>query len=129
MTVGQGSYTTDWPGYTGYGFHRPYEYTGAVAGYFGPPEKIYITENVTGPVQTNDWWSSVAWLKYSQKLYSVPMAYLFTDEGLEVTAQNYMIHSHTTAGYWSWTDFIVKGSGLAPEDARLDSTTDWTATT
>ena len=125
ISIGDGSYTTDWPGYTGYGFHRPQEYTAPLPGYFGPPITIYKTSNFTDPVPTNDWWSSVVWLKYSQKLHSIPLSYIFTSEGMEVTGQNYMINSNTVGGYWSWTDFIVKGSGLSPEDARLDAVSDW----
>ena len=28
---------------------------------------IYKTANVTGKMQTNDWWSSTAWLQYSER--------------------------------------------------------------
>ena len=39
-----------------------------------PPETIFRTANVAGPMPTNDWWSSLAWMQYSERLYSHPLA-------------------------------------------------------
>ena len=30
-----------------------------------PPKKIYKTDNLKGPIPTNDWWSSILWEKFS----------------------------------------------------------------
>ena len=35
---------------------------------------IYKTSNVTGKMPTNDWWSSTAWVQYSDKQYPHPLA-------------------------------------------------------
>ncbi len=32
-----------------------------------PPETIVRTRNVVGPMQTTDWWSSLAWERYSSR--------------------------------------------------------------
>ncbi len=39
-----------------------------------PPETIYRTENVKGPTPTNDWCSSLSWMKYSERQYPHPLA-------------------------------------------------------
>ena len=50
----------------------------------GPPETIYRTENAKGPMPTNDWWSSLAWLKYSERQYPHPLAVEAGAGGLRV---------------------------------------------
>src|ERR1700722_17545396 len=57
VQVGAGSYTTALP-----------------AGVKAPPETIYRTENVVGKTPTNKWWSSLAWMKYSERHYPHPLA-------------------------------------------------------
>ena len=47
ITVGKGSYFDTLP-----------------AGAIGPPETIYKTNNLVGPIQTNDWVSSVLFQQY-----------------------------------------------------------------
>ena len=40
---------------------------GLPRGVKGPPPTIYRTEQCQGPMPTNDWWSSVAWLAFSER--------------------------------------------------------------
>ena len=67
VSLGAGSYTTELP-------------KGAKA----PPETIYRTGNVTGKTPTNDWWSSLAWMKYSERQYPHPLAVQAEPAGLRV---------------------------------------------
>ncbi len=39
-----------------------------------PQATIYRTDNVKGKMPTNDWWSSLAWMKYSERHYPHPLA-------------------------------------------------------
>ncbi|MCK4822350.1 hypothetical protein KA005_41690, partial [bacterium] len=145
IPIGSGSYSTEWPDYGGH-FERQNEYTGWVSTGYGPPLTIFKTNNVNQPMPTNDWWSSVAWLRYSSELWSIPMAYKFTAQGLEAMGTFYK--SGTTPWYkprehdyvggfksqelqgdvWvsQWSkDVLISGTGLSPEAARVDSFTDW----
>ncbi len=45
----------------------------------GPPETIYRTERVTGPMPTNRWWSSLAWLPFSERQFPHPLPVRFSD--------------------------------------------------
>src|SRR5687768_7391610 len=45
---------------------------------------IYKTANVTGKIQTNDWWSSTAWLQYSERQYPHPLAVQNQANGLRL---------------------------------------------
>src|SRR5271156_1387565 len=49
-----------------------------------PPETIYRTENVRGPMPTNDWWSSLAWMPYSERHYPHPLAVEAGPGGLRI---------------------------------------------
>src|SRR4051812_31753519 len=48
--------------------------TALPAGAKAPPAEIYRTANAPGPMPTNDWWSSLAWLKFSERMYAHPLA-------------------------------------------------------
>src|SRR5262245_34345563 len=67
VKVGAGSYTTSLP-------------DGAKT----PPENIYRTSNVKGPMPTNDWWSSLAWVPLSDTMYPHPLAIRAVESGLRV---------------------------------------------
>ncbi|HET9396443.1 MAG TPA: hypothetical protein VFO36_10330, partial [Nitrospiraceae bacterium] len=56
VTAGRGSYSTVLP-----------------PGAADIQSTIYKTANV-GKMQTNDWWSSTAWLQYSERQYPHPLA-------------------------------------------------------
>src|SRR6185369_1248882 len=50
----------------------------------GPPAQIYKTADLQGPMPTNDWWSSLAWVQYSDVMYPHPLALKCVDGGLRV---------------------------------------------
>lgn len=49
-----------------------------------PPQVIYETANVRGPMPTGDWWSSLAWLPFSERQYPHPLAVQAEPAGLRV---------------------------------------------
>lgn len=67
VRVGAGSYTTVPP-----------------KGMKEPPAAIFQTESVKGKMPTNDWWSSLAWLKFSERHYPHPLAVEAEKRGLRV---------------------------------------------
>jgi len=48
------------------------------------PDVLYKTGNVTGPMVTNQWWSSLVFTKYSQPLFTHPLMIRCTESGLTV---------------------------------------------
>src|SRR5580704_4889040 len=64
---GAGSYTTRLP-------------PGAKA----PPQTINCTEAITGKMPSNKWWSSLAWMKFSERHYPHPLAVEAEAKGLRV---------------------------------------------
>ena len=94
-----------------------------------------VTKRVTGPVPTNDWWSSLVWKRrpenrYSENLYAHPLAFRARADGLGVgyptqaavapDGRNYHFHYAR--------DLTVGVEGLEAPDARVDGYTDWTVT-
>ncbi|MHC4882782.1 MAG: hypothetical protein ACYTCV_09325, partial [Planctomycetota bacterium] len=37
------------------------------------PETIYRTADITGPMLTSQWWTSLVWKQYSQPLFAHPL--------------------------------------------------------
>jgi len=97
----------------------------------GPPATVYRTENARGPMPTNDWWSSLAWLKYSERQYPHPLAVEAGASGLRVfypganiTANKDAIFGFMPAG--GGDDFILGHSTQDKfPDARVDGFSDW----
>src|SRR4051794_24089204 len=112
VTVGAGSYTTDLP-------------PGAKA----PQSEIFRTAALKGPTPTNDWWSSVAWTKFSDKQYPHPLAVRCESRGLRVYYPGPSITANSQAIFGSMPDQgdLVLGHSAANEfpDARLDGFSDW----
>ena len=67
VTTGEGSYLRGLP-----------------EGAKGPPSTIYKTEEALGPMPSNDWWSSLAWVPLSDVMYAHPLALKAVDGGLRV---------------------------------------------
>ena len=49
-----------------------------------PPETIYRTDDLTEPVPTNDWWSSILWEKFSSNHFPHPLALDYDKQGLRI---------------------------------------------
>ena len=113
VPLGAGSYTTD----------RPH---GAKA----PQETIYRTDNVAGKTPTNDWWSSLAWMKYSERQYPHPLAVQAQPGGLRVFYPGPGITANRDAIFGAMPasgDDLLLGHSAQDEfpDARLDGFSDW----
>ena len=102
------------------------------AGAKEPPAVVYRTDAARGPVPTNDWWSSLAWLPFSDPMYAHPLVLKAEPEGLRV------FHAGTiTAGRngifgampGAKADLVL-GHAAQPRfpDARLDGFSDWFVT-
>lgn len=94
-----------------------------------------ITENISGPVPTNDWWSSLVFQRfannpYSEVMHAHPLAMKAEAEGLGVAYPKDVViidgnpireykHIYTP-------DFTLGVVGLDAPDAKLDAYSDWT---
>ena len=112
--LGLGSYATDLP-----------------RGAKEPQDRIYRTTRCKGPMPTNDWWSSLAWMPYSERQYPHPLAVQACKRGLRVyypgpriTAGRQTIFGSMPAG--TQDDFVLGHSAQADfPDARVDGFSDW----
>jgi endoglucanase Acf2 len=112
VNVGAGSYTDSLP-----------------EGKKGPQATIYKTTDYPGPMQTNDWWSSVAWNPYSEPMYPHPFSVKCVDTGLEVDYPTRVVYpqsyGETDIAYDHVADFTVEASNFSPDDARVNKASDW----
>ena len=95
-----------------------------------PPETIYRTENVKGKMPTNDWWSSLAWLKYSERHYPHPLAVEAGPKGLRLFYPGASITANKGGIFGVMppnTDDLILGHSAQEEfpDARVDAFSDW----
>jgi endoglucanase Acf2 len=57
-------------------------YRGLPDGAKGPPTEPFLAAGVKGPVPTNTWWSSLAWLPLSETMFPHPLSVKATRDGL-----------------------------------------------
>ena len=95
---------------------------------------IYKTANVTGKMPTNDWWSSTAWVQYSDAQYPHPLAVLNQASGLRVYYPGPSItgNSACVCGWLEASnsdDFTIGHTGTSSfPDAKVDGFNDWFVT-
>lgn len=65
------------------------------------PAEIYRTADLTGPMLTGQWWSSLVWQKYSQPLFAHPLSMLCTSNGLAVSYPGANIHGNKSGIFGS----------------------------
>ncbi len=95
-----------------------------------PPAEIFQTENIRGPMPTNDWWSSLAWMPFSEPMYAHPLAFRAVRGGLRVFYPGDHITADGVGIYGSMPgggDDVVLGHSVRAEfpDARVDGFSDW----
>ncbi len=98
------------------------------AGAKGPPRTIYRTDSLRGPVPTGDWWSSLAWIPYSEPMYAHPLVLKAEPGGMRVfhaasiaVAANGIFGAMPGGG----ADLVLGHAGQARfPDARLDGFSD-----
>ncbi len=101
-----------------------------------PQDTIYQTDSVKGKMPTNDWWSSVAWLKFSDKQYPHPLAVEEMPAGLHVyypgrslSAGKDAIFAGMPGGKGVAKDLMLGSSSVNEfEDARVEGFSDWFVT-
>ncbi|WP_416902013.1 glycosyl hydrolase [Micromonospora echinospora] len=124
-TVGRGSYTTD-----------PVGPLPAGCGQMSTNPRQFVTANApTGPVPTNDWWSSLLWKKtncaFSEPLHAHPISFNTLTDGLGFSATSTPVITGTATGvgefkYPYQEDIRVGVAGLAAPNVKVDGWTDWT---
>lgn len=128
--VGKGSYSLEYPpidfdsiGDPGYADQQK-----------EPPNQIYRTDNIDGPMPTNRWWSSLAVDRFSNNHYPHPFSVKHQEDGLNVfydAPHNVVVHENGEAGTWHITgaistDFTIGHSATDSfNDAKVDDYSDW----
>ena len=130
VPVGKGSYTTEFPDIDFDGITDP----GFMDQQGEPPEMIYRSDNVTGPMPTNKWWSSLAVDPFSMNQYPHPFSVRHRAEGFHVfydAPHNFVVHENASAGTWHivgaiGTDFLIQHSNTSNfQHALVDDYNDW----
>src|SRR3990170_7783386 len=99
---------------------------------------IYKTANVTGRMPTNDWWSSTAWMQYSERQYPHPLAVQNQANGLRLFYPGPTITGNS-ACVCGWMPATTDGNGSDDLtighsatanfiDTRVDGFSDWFVT-
>lgn len=99
-----------------------------------PQSKIYRTAELRGPMPTSDWWSSLAWLPFSEPMYAHPLVLKAQPDGLRVwhpskiTANKVGLFGVMPAG--EMADLVLAHSQAKSfPDARVAGFSDWFVTT
>lgn len=111
VRVGQGSYAVQVP-----------------AGQLEPPGRIYRTLKLQGPMPSNRWWSSAAWLPLSENLYAHPLAFRATQQGLGVSYPPLRVTGGANPTFFAnyREDMTVSLDGVHADAALVAGYTDWT---
>lgn len=99
---------------------------------------IYKTSNLTKKMETNDWWSSTAWMQYSERQYPHPLAVQNQPNGLRVYYPGPSITGNS-ACVCGWmpagsdanaNDDLILGHSATSgfSDTRVDDFNDWFVT-
>ncbi|WP_254810832.1 glycosyl hydrolase [Natronosalvus amylolyticus] len=118
VQVGSGSYTTTLPD-----------------GMDEPPESISVTSSVEGPIDSNDWWSSLLWEDFSENLFVHPLYVDASEDGLDVGFPTEWTFSregrldHVTAMMELQTDLTIGHTGGTFDDSQVDGWGDWSVST
>jgi len=97
----------------------------------GPPELVWKTENVKGPLPTNRWWSSLLWTRHSLPQFAHPLAVCAQPSGLRVCYPAVTVAPIGIMGGMpgGGDDLVLGHSGVAEfPDAKLAGWSDWFVT-
>jgi endoglucanase Acf2 len=109
--VGSGSYTTVLP-----------------SGESEPQRTIYTTSDVSGPVQTNEWWSSVLWERYGENLFWHPGFGRPNETGLRIGYPTEWTYPNADAKMVVERDFTLGHTATQFPDTRVSDWSDWSVT-
>ena len=97
----------------------------------GPPVTPFVVEGLTGPVPTNTWWSSLAWLPLSETMFPHPFSVKATKDGLALNYPGAHLgaNKHAIVGMGGH-DLILGHSAVATfTEARVAGWSDFFVTT
>ena len=99
-----------------------------------PQETIYRTDNLTEPVPTNDWWSSILWEKFSSNHFPHPFALDYDKQGLRIFYPGNSINAFEkglAAGMPELTQDLIIAANTKKlfKEARVHDFSDWFVTT
>lgn len=120
--IGQGSYTTTLPaGETG------------PTNSAGTPVTPKVVSGFSGPVQTNDWWSSLIWQHdpsnpYSNNMFPHPLALRAYADGLGMSYPTNIALNNEYHLHFQPEDIRIGLVGLSAPDTRVVSYSDWAVT-
>lgn len=99
-----------------------------------PPRQIFKAPNFEGKMPTNDWWSSLAWLKYSDRHFPHPLGVQAEPGGLRVfyAGANLSVNKQGVFGFSPGPgghDLLLGHSGADQFPAAVvDKASDWHVT-
>jgi endoglucanase Acf2 len=107
--------------------------TSLPSGAKGPQADISRTADLNRPMPTNDWWSSLAWMKFSERQYPHPLAVAAQPEGLRIFyPANITANKDAIFGFMPERvadDFILGHSAVEKFlDAKVAGFSDWFVT-
>lgn len=106
-------------------------FIGPKSGDPSPPEAPYVAADQVGvAVPTNQWFSSVAFQRWSQPLYSQPLSHRATAQGLEIGLPRREFGTYDGSRevrFLHRAAITVAPVGFQPVDARLSGRGDWHA--
>ena len=124
VAVGRGSYCTVLPPGRG----GPSEGKGR-------PATPCVVGGLTGPVPTNNWWSSLVWKRrpdqpFSENLYAHPMAFRAKAEGLGASYPTHIAIDPKGRNYHRHyaEDLVIGVAGLTAKETRVEVFSDWAVT-
>ena len=99
----------------------------------GPPSEVFKTDNIKGPLPTNDWWSSLLWVKHSERQFAHPLALRAQPQGMRIFYPGPSISAGKSAIMAGMpdggADLILGHSAVAQfPDTRLHAHSDWFVT-
>ena len=92
------------------------------------PETVYVTEHVSGPLPSNNWYSSLHWMPFSSNMYAHPLAMKADKPGLRVSypGPDMRVTKTNFEAQFKGDELLIGHSGTAEfSDARLDGFSDW----
>ena len=92
------------------------------------PNEIFKTDEVEGPIPTNDWWSSLAWTKHSAPMFAHPLVLRAIPQGLSVTypGPSIVASERAIVGGAADGDLILSVATHNPfSEARFGEYSDW----
>lgn len=94
-----------------------------------PRQPKYVTQNVSVPIPSNDWWTSVSYKRLSDGIVALPLRFEYFDTGLGMFYASPIFTAPNNGGMDTKLSnmdlFINTGSIVRTPEARVDGFGDW----